>query len=58
MNLFGEIWTLGLWIKSRLMGHPSRNVKDRGAQGGLNCAGMAPDVSEEKNFNIWPRDHS
>ena len=43
MLLFERIWTLGLWIRKAvdffkccLMGHPSRNMEDSGAEGDLN----------------------
>ena len=39
-----------------LMGHPSRNMEDSGAEGHLNCVGpLAQELSVEKNFNMWPR---
>lgn len=28
------------------------------AEGDLNCKSLVLDVSEEKNFSMWPRDHS
>jgi hypothetical protein len=65
MFLFGGILTLGLWIrktvecfKCYLMGHPSRNMEDSGAEGDLNCGGLAQEVSEEKNFSLLPRNSS
>ena len=32
-------------------------MKDSGAEGDLNCGGLALDVSEE-NFSMWSRDSS
>jgi hypothetical protein len=40
------------------MGHPSRNMVDFVAEGDLNCESLALEVSEEKNFSMWPRDCS
>ena len=52
-----------LWVgktaecfKHCLMGHPSRNMEDSGAENDLNCGGMAQEASEEKNFSMLPRD--
>ena len=39
------------------MGHPSRNMEDFVAEGDLNYADLAQEVSE-KNFRMWPRDCS
>jgi hypothetical protein len=39
-----------------LMGHPSRNMEDFGSESVLNCVDLAQDVSQEKNFRMWPRD--
>jgi hypothetical protein len=58
--LFGRMWILLLWIwkamecfKWTLMGEPSRNMEDFGAEDHLNGVGMlAQEVSVEKNFNI------
>ena len=33
-------------------------MEDISAVGDLNCRVLALDVSEEKNFNMWPRDSS
>ena len=33
-------------------------MEDSGAQSYLNCWGITQEISEEKNFNILPRDHS
>ena len=35
-------------------------VRDQlnGAEGDLNCGGLAQEVSEEKNVSMWPRDYS
>jgi hypothetical protein len=63
MLLFGRMWILGLWIWKAvecfnwgLMGHTSRNTEDFVAESDFNCADLAQEVSEEKNFNMWPRD--
>jgi hypothetical protein len=41
------------------MGHSCRSLEDSGgAECDLNCYGLALDVSEEKNFRMWPRDSS
>ena len=40
------------------MGHPCRNMEDVVAEGDLNCSNLNLEVSEEKNFNMWPRDCS
>ena len=45
-------------FKWGLMGHPSWSMADSGTEGDLNCGGLAQEVSEEKNFNMWPRDCS
>ena len=52
-------WIWGVWIKKAvecfkwgLVGHPSRNIEDTGAEGELNSGGLAQEVS--KNF----RNHS
>jgi hypothetical protein len=55
MLLFGRIWILGLWkavgcFKWGLMGYASRNIKDIGAEGDLNCADLVQEVSVEKKF--------
>jgi hypothetical protein len=59
------MWTLGLWIweamvcfKWGLKGHPSRTIKDIGAEDDLNCADLAQEVSVEKNFSMWHRNYS
>ena len=59
MFLFGGMWIWGLWIwrvlkciKRGLVGNPSRNMKDIGAEGDLNCGGLAQEVSEEKNISM------
>lgn len=55
----------GLWFRKAvehfkwdLMGQPSRNTKESGAEGDLNCEHLAQDVSEKKNGNMLPRDCS
>ena len=47
MLLFERMWTLGFWIwkavecfKWGLMGHPSRNMEDSGAEDDLSCGGL------------------
>jgi hypothetical protein len=40
-----------------LMSCPSRNVADFVAEGDLNCADLAQEVSVEKNFSMWHRDY-
>jgi hypothetical protein len=40
------------------MSYFSRNMEDFVTEGDLNCGSLAPEVSKEKNFNIWPRDCS
>jgi hypothetical protein len=64
MFLFGGMWIWGLWIwrvlkciKRGLVGNPSRNMKDIGAEGDLNCVDLAQEVSV-KIFGMWPRDCS
>ena len=56
---------MGLWIRKAvecfkwgLMGQSSRKMKDSGAEGDLNCGGLAQEVSEEKNFSMLLRNHS
>lgn len=34
------------------MSHPSRSIEDSGAEGDVNCGGLAQEVPEEKNFSI------
>ena len=41
-----------------LKGPSSRSVKDSGAESYLNCRDLAEEVSEEKNINVLPRNHS
>ena len=38
------------------MGHPSRNMKDIGAEGNLNSGSLAQEVSKEKSFSMWSKD--
>jgi hypothetical protein len=64
MSFFGPMWILRLWIRKAmgcfnqgLMDHNSRNMEDSGAEGDLNCGGLAQEDSE-KNFSMWPRDCS
>ena len=38
------------------MALPSRNVEDIGAEDDLTWEDLAPEVSEERNFSVWPRD--
>ena len=44
-------------FKQGLMGLPSRNMDDIGADGDLNPGGLDEEVSEEKNFSMLPSDH-
>jgi hypothetical protein len=57
MFLFGtlDLESSGM-LKFCLMGLSNRNMEDIGADGDLNCGVLTLDVSEEKNFSIWPRD--
>jgi hypothetical protein len=41
-------------FKWDLLSCTSRSTEDSGAEGYLNCVGMAQEVSE-KNFSMWPR---
>ena len=37
------------------MGHTIRSIEDSSAEVDLiNCVGLAQEVSEEKNINMWP----
>jgi hypothetical protein len=45
-------------FKWGLKGHPSRTIKDIGAEDDLNCADLAQEVSVEKNFSMWHRNYS
>ena len=63
--LFGGIWNLKLQISKAVEcfkwsseGHTSRSMEDSGAEGDLNCGGLAQVVSEEKNVSMLHRDHS
>lgn len=40
------------------MGQPSRNMGEFLAEADLNFGSLALEVSEEKHFNMWSRDHS
>lgn len=64
MLLFGGMWTLELWITKAiehfrwgLLSHSGRNKEDSGTKGDFNCGGLAQGVSEDRNFNLWPRDY-
>ena len=53
-----ELWEFGLerlW-KCCLTDHPIRDTVDSGAEGDLNCGGLAQDFSEEKTFSMLSRD--
>jgi hypothetical protein len=55
------MWVLGKAVgccRHILKGHPNRNMEDSGVEGDLNYGGLAQEVSEEKNVDIWPRDYS
>ena len=64
MLLLRGIWTLRVWVrrvecfKCFIMNHTSRSIEDRGAEGYLNCGGLAQEISEDKNFYKLPKDHS
>ena len=32
-------------------------MEDSGAEGNLNCGGLAQEVSDEKNISMWPRSY-
>jgi hypothetical protein len=49
-------WKAVECFKWDLMGHPSRDMEDFVGESDLNCAGLAQEVSVEKNFIVWPRD--
>jgi hypothetical protein len=40
------------------MGYPIRNKEHFASEGDLNCGSMVLEVSEEKDFSMWPRDCS
>jgi hypothetical protein len=40
-----------------LMGHPSRNIEDSGAEGDLNCRNLAQEILGEKHISMWPSEH-
>ena len=40
------------------MSHPSKNMEASGAEGDLNYGGLAQEVSEETNVNMWVRNCS
>ena len=42
--------------KQGLMGNSSRNMKDIGAEGDLNCGTLTQVVGEKKNFSLLSRD--
>jgi hypothetical protein len=63
MFSFGGMWIWGLRIwkamectKQGLMGNSSRNMKDIGVEGDLNCGTLTQVVGEEKNFSMLSRD--
>ena len=65
MHLFGGIWTLEFWVwkttnalKHCLMCHTSRNIEDSGAKSYLNDGGLIQEVSEQKMFDMLPKDYS
>ena len=53
-----DLWEAVECFTWGLMGHPSRNMKDIGAEGDLNCVALALEVSEERKFSMLPGDHS
>ena len=66
MLLFGGMWTLRLWIRKAdayfmwgLNGpYLYKKIENNSAEGNVNCGDSAREVSEEKNFNMWPKDDS
>ena len=47
------------WFKWSLRDHPSQNAEYGGVEGDFNyCRPAGQDVSEGKNFSMWPRDCS
>ena len=40
------------------MGQTVRSMEGSGAEGDFNCGSLAQEVSEVKNFSMWPRDCS
>ena len=65
MFLFGEIWTLELWVRKAvkcfkhcLMGLTRRSMEDSGAECDLMNYGGLPQEVSEKNFSMLYRDHS
>lgn len=66
MLLFGRIWkALGLCkrsaieqFKQGLVVHTTRNMKESGPEGYVNCKSSSPEDAEENDISIWPRDSS
>ena len=56
MNLELWIWKAVGCFKWDVIGHPNRNMKDIGAEGDLNCGGLAQEISGEKNVRMCTRD--
>jgi hypothetical protein len=55
----GFVWKNGIWIWKAMkcfkwgsMSHLSRNMEDFVGVSDLNCADLAQEASEEKNFNM------
>ena len=44
-------------FKYYFMDNTSRSMEDSGAKSCLNCWRLAPDILEQKNLNMFPRDH-
>lgn len=45
-------------FKHDLIDHPRRSTEDSDAGGDLNCEVLAQEVSDKKNFSMWPTDCS
>ena len=45
-------------FKHGLTDHPRRSTENRDTEGDLNCEGLAQEVSDKKNFSMWPTDCS
>jgi hypothetical protein len=43
-------------FKCGLVGHSSTSMKDFVAEDDLNCGRLVLEISQENNFNMWPRD--
>lgn len=45
-------------LQHDLIDHPRRSTEDSDAEGDLNCESLAQEVSDKKNFSLWPTDCS